>query len=125
MKKLRRSPTKLLTQKTGDKKSPVFLYPDRIQRTVMAKNKLLNYLNKLNAVITTPNATRTTPVARFKVLGCALFANTAAILAHKRVKAMHRHRIRTSVPSADNKVRHRARKSGKRHNKNARSDGVF
>ena len=62
----------------------------------MAKNILLNYLNKLNAVITTPNATRTTPVARFKVLGCALFANTAAILAHKRVKAMHRHRIRTS-----------------------------
>ena len=38
---------------------------------------------------TTPRTTRTMPVARFKVLGVALFAKTAAILAHSSVNRMH------------------------------------
>ena len=40
-------------------------------------------------IITIPSMTSTTPVARFRVFGCALFAKSAAILAHIRVKRMH------------------------------------
>ena len=38
---------------------------------------------------TTPRTTRTIPVARLSVLGEALFANTAAILAQISVNTMH------------------------------------
>ena len=43
-----------------------------------------------------PKTTRTIPVARLRVFGCALLAKTAAILAHKNVNATHRHKIRIS-----------------------------
>ena len=36
-----------------------------------------------------PKITKTTPVARFKTTALALFANLAAILAHKRVNTIH------------------------------------
>ncbi len=45
---------------------------------------------------TTPRTTRTMPVARFKVLGVALFANTAAILAHNSVNRMQAIQIKGS-----------------------------
>ena len=41
-------------------------------------------------ITTIPKITRMTPVTRFKVFGVALFANTAAILAHNRVKRTQR-----------------------------------
>lgn len=62
----------------------------------VVKRKSENYLKKLNAIITTPKTTRTIPVARLRVFGCALLAKTAAILAHKNVNATHRHKIRIS-----------------------------
>lgn len=40
-----------------------------------------------------PSKTRTTPVARLRVAGVALFANFAAILAHIRVNTTQRIRI--------------------------------
>ena len=48
------------------------------------------YVNAENRKITIPSTTSTTPVARFRVFGSALFANTAAILAQIKVKTTHR-----------------------------------
>ena len=45
-------------------------------------------IEKIN--IAAPNTTSTTPVARLSVLGEALLANLAAILAHSRVKTIHK-----------------------------------
>ena len=42
-----------------------------------------------NTIITTPNTTSTSPVARFRVFGCALLANNAAIRAQINVKTTH------------------------------------
>ena len=43
----------------------------------------------LKPMMTAPRITRITPVARFRVLGWARLANTAAIRAHMRVKMTH------------------------------------
>ena len=51
---------------------------------------LLLYPNTENAITATPSTTRITPVARFRVFGVALLANTAAILAHSRVNRTQR-----------------------------------
>ena len=47
-------------------------------------------------MIAAPSTTKTIPVARFNTSGVALFANTAAILAHNRVKNTHKHKISIS-----------------------------
>ena len=49
-----------------------------------------------NAITTTPSTTSITPVTRFKVLGVALLAKTAAILAHRKVKTTHSIQVVTS-----------------------------
>mgnify|MGYP005875577977 FL=1 len=52
-----------------------------------------------NKKITIPRTTRTIPVALFKVLGVALFANKAAILAQTRVKRIHKiHTVKLGNP---------------------------
>ena len=52
-----------------------------------------------NKKITIPRTTRTIPVALFKVLGVALFANKAAILAQIRVKIIHKiHTVKFCYP---------------------------
>lgn len=49
--------------------------------------------------MTAPKATRTIPVARFKVLGSALLAKRAAILAQIKVKITHREKtVQSGVP---------------------------
>ena len=46
-----------------------------------------------------PSITRITPVARLSVLGVAIFANTAAILAHMSVNIMHNiHTVISGIP---------------------------
>ena len=57
---------------------------------------LLLYPSIENAITATPSTTRITPVARFKVLGVALFAKTAATLAHISVKVTHSTHTSTS-----------------------------
>lgn len=47
------------------------------------------YANTENNNTTIPSNTSMIPVARFNVFGVALFAKTAAILAHIRVKSTH------------------------------------
>ena len=49
-----------------------------------------SYDNKENTITTTPRVQRTTPVALFRVLGDALFAKIAAVLAHRKVKTTHK-----------------------------------
>ncbi len=52
-----------------------------------------------NANIAIPSKTRTTPVARLRVAGVALFANLAATLAHIRVNTTQRARIvKSGIP---------------------------
>lgn len=59
-------------------------------------SSILVYENKK---ITIPRTTRTIPVALFKVLGVALFANKAAILAQTRVKRIHKiHTVKLGNP---------------------------
>ena len=63
------------------------------------KSRLLFYPIIENAITTTPNITRITPVARFNVFGVALLANTAAILAQRNVKITHKiHTDQSGVP---------------------------
>lgn len=46
-----------------------------------------------------PSMTRITPVARLSVFGVALFANTAAILAHINVNTIHNiHTVISGIP---------------------------
>ena len=46
-----------------------------------------------------PSTTRITPVTRFRVLGVALLANSAAIRAQIRVKMTHRiHTVQSGIP---------------------------
>ena len=45
---------------------------------------------------TMPKTTNMIPVTRFKVFGSALFAKTAATLAHRKVKITHRIQISQS-----------------------------
>ena len=47
------------------------------------------YARSLKPMMTMPSTTSTTPVARFRVLGAALLANTAAMRAHSRVNTTH------------------------------------
>ena len=56
-------------------------------------------VKRLNPIMTTPSTTSTTPVARFRVLGAALLANTAAMRAHSRVNTTHStHTSQSGVP---------------------------
>lgn len=55
--------------------------------------KNIGYPKKLNNIIAAPKITNTIPVAWFKVLGSALLAKRAAILAQIKVKIMHRAKI--------------------------------
>ena len=48
------------------------------------------------AIIIIPSIVKTAPVARFKVLGSALLANLAAILAHSNVDRTQKTRIEIS-----------------------------
>ena len=53
----------------------------------------VGYPKKLNIRIAVPKITKTIPVAWFKVLGSALLAKRAAILAQIKVKMIHRANI--------------------------------
>ena len=57
---------------------------------------MMPYFKSEKAITTIPRITSTTPVARFSVSGAALFANTAAILAHRNVNRTHSMRTGTS-----------------------------
>ena len=54
------------------------------------------YLKNENPITTTPRMTSTIPVARLSVLGVALFAKTAAILAQMKVNITHNARMSQS-----------------------------
>ena len=49
-----------------------------------------NQVNREKSITTAPSTTRTTPVARLRVLGEALLANTAAIRAQINVNTTHK-----------------------------------
>lgn len=56
-------------------------------------------------MIAAPNTTNTIPVARFNTSGAALFAKTAAILAHNSVNITHKNRISISgAPPIANEI---------------------
>ena len=55
----------------------------------MIQTLIVLYASAENKNTATPNMTRTTPITLFSVLGSALFANTVATPAHKRVNATH------------------------------------
>ncbi len=66
-------------------------------KTDKRKSCSLFYVGK--SITTMPSMTRITPVARLSVFGVALFANTAAILAHINVNTIHNiHTVISGIP---------------------------
>ena len=67
--------------------------------TIQAMWQLKYYVNIEKVITIIPRITRIIPVALFKVLGVALLANTAAILAHNNVNTIQRiHTVKSGIP---------------------------
>ena len=70
-------------------------------------------------MMTMPSTTSTTPVARFRVLGVALLANTAAMRAHSRVNTTHSPPDAPVRRTADHEVGDCTGEGGESHDEHA------